>query len=236
MISLRIPVASILFIGLSLCLSCSGPTTSDPEVIEAAGVIRRVLPGYADRFILRKIEKADGRDVFEIEAGFRGIIIRGSSGVAICSGFNHYLKNVCHASWNWRCGNNTDLGNGLRTDFSKIRKVSPYKYRYIFNYCTFSYSLAFLDWQDWEKLIDWMALNGINMPLAPSGQELIWQRVYEKLGLSPEDLKDFFVGPVYNAFGRMGCIDSLGGPLPQSWIVNENILQKKILDRERKLE
>ena len=78
-------------------------------------------------------------------------------------------------------------------------------------------------------MIDWMAMNGINMPLAPMGQEIIWQRVYKKYGVSEEELKDFFVGPAYNAFGRMGCIDGFGGPLPQSWIENENILQKKIL-------
>jgi alpha-N-acetylglucosaminidase len=67
------------------------------------------------------------------------------------------------------------------------------------------------------------------------GQELIWQRVYEKLGITADELRDFFFGPAYNAFGRMGCIDGYGGPLPQSWIDNENSLQKKILKRERQL-
>ena len=31
--------------------------------------------------------------------------------------------------------------------------------------------------------IDWMALNGINLPLAQSGQEEIWRRVWKKFGL-----------------------------------------------------
>jgi alpha-N-acetylglucosaminidase len=105
----------------------------------------------------------------------------------------------------------------------------------MFNFCTFSYSMAFWDWSQWEKLIDWMALNGINMPLAPIGQEIVWQSVFKKHGLSEEDMKDFFVGPAYNAFGRMGCIDGYCGPLPQSWIEHENKLQKKILERERQL-
>lgn len=33
------------------------------------------------------------------------------------------------------------------------------------------------DWARWEQEIDWMALNGINLALAWSGQEAIWQRV-----------------------------------------------------------
>jgi alpha-N-acetylglucosaminidase len=28
-------------------------------------------------------------------------------------------------------------------------------------------------WDDWERFIDWMALNGINMPLAIAEQEAV---------------------------------------------------------------
>jgi alpha-N-acetylglucosaminidase len=205
------------------------------QVEAASQVIQRVLPAYAERFALELIEPDDRGDVFEVEPANGKIVIRGSSGVAICSGFNYYLKHHCHAFYHFRTGKNLDITGVLPGDFEKIRKISPHPYRYMFNYCTFSYSMAFWDWEQWEKMIDWMALNGINMPLAPMGQELIWQRVYKKYGLSAEDLKDFFVGPAYNAFGRMGCIDGYGGPLPQSWMVRENLLQKKILQRQRQL-
>ena len=43
--------------------------------------------------------------------------------------------------------------------------------------CTMGYSLAFVDWSYWEKHIDWMALNGINLPLSFVGQEWLWQEV-----------------------------------------------------------
>ena len=219
---------------LIISMSCSF-NKSNPQVAEAAGVIGRVLPEYTDQFILKLVEKEGDKDVFEIEPLNRKIVIRGSSGIALCSGFNYYLKNYCNAIYNWRCGKNLNIAGGLPMDFKKVRKVTPYSYRYIFNYCTFSYSMAFWDWEQWEKMIDWMAMNGINMPLAPMGQEIIWQRVFKKYGLTKEELTDFFVGPAYNAFGRMGCIDGYGGPLPQSWIENENLLQKKILKRERQL-
>jgi alpha-N-acetylglucosaminidase len=44
-----------------------------------------------------------------------------------------------------------------------------------------SYTFAFWQWKDWERHIDWMALNGINVPLAFTGQEEIWRRVYKKV-------------------------------------------------------
>ena len=37
------------------------------------------------------------------------------------------------------------------------------------NVCTFGYSYAHWDWKRWEREIDWMAMNGINMPLAFNG-------------------------------------------------------------------
>jgi alpha-N-acetylglucosaminidase len=234
---MKLTASSTLFIFLIVLFSmagCKNNADSKGQILHAKGVISRVLPAYADMFSLKIIEKK-GDEQFIIEPSDGKVLISGTSGIALCSGFNYYLRKVCNATYNWRCGNNLNISGKLPLDFQKITKTSPYKYRYIFNYCTFSYSMAFWDWEQWEKMIDWMAMNGINMPLAPMGQELIWQKVYAKYGLSTEDLRDFFVGPAYNAFGRMGCIDGFGGPLPQSWINDESVLQKKILERERGL-
>jgi alpha-N-acetylglucosaminidase len=116
---------------------------------------------------------------------------------------------------------------------SPLRVRSPYRWRYYFNYCTFSYSLAFWDWPRWEREIDWMALSGINLPLAIVGQEAVWQRVYRGMGLSDEELGDFFAGPAFLAWGWMGNLDGWGGPSPQSWIDGQAELQKKIVNRMR---
>ena len=59
--------------------------------------------------------------------------------------------------------------------------TSMEKFRYHMNVCTFGYTYAFWQWPQWEKHIDWMALNGINLPLAFVGQEAIWERVYIKV-------------------------------------------------------
>ena len=42
---------------------------------------------------------------------------------------------------------------------------------------TSSYSYVWWDWARWEREIDWMALNGINLPLAFTGQEAVWMKV-----------------------------------------------------------
>ncbi len=95
--------------------------------------------------------------------------------------------------------------------------------------------MPFWDWQQWEWLIDWMALNGVNMPLAVTGQEAVWQAVCRRLGLSEQQITAFLAGPPYLPFSWMGCLDGFGGPLPQSWIDRHVKLQQKILARQREL-
>lgn len=45
------------------------------------------------------------------------------------------------------------------------------------NTCTVSYSLVWWDWARWEEELDWMALSGINLALAFTGQEYIWAQL-----------------------------------------------------------
>jgi alpha-N-acetylglucosaminidase len=182
--------------------------------------------------VLETIPAQDGADVFELESRDGKVVVRGNDGVAIASGLNWYLKHYghCHVSF---CGDQLNLADPLPAVPQKVRRVSPHKYRYCFNYCAFSYTLAFWDWPQWERMIDWMALHGINMPLAVTGQEATWQKVYRDLGLTDEQIRAFLVGPAYLPFGWMGCIDGWGGPLPQSWIDRHFELQKKVLARQR---
>ncbi|ONI20519.1 hypothetical protein PRUPE_2G020300 [Prunus persica] len=76
-----------------------------------------------------------------------------------------------------------------------------------------------------------MALQGINLPLAFTGQESIWQKVFMDFNISKEDLNDFFGGPAFLAWARMGNLHAWGGPLSQNWLDQQLVLQKQILTR-----
>ncbi|CAJ0958898.1 unnamed protein product [Ranitomeya imitator] len=134
----------------------------------------------------------------------------------------------------------TDLStncNWMRGPWSHIQLkcIVAQGFRYYQNVCTSSYSFVWWDWARWEKEIDWMALNGINMPLAFTGQEVIWQRVFLTLGLNQSEIDDFFTGPAFLAWGRMGNIHTWGGPLSSNWMKKQLFLQKKIVERMRSL-
>jgi len=198
------------------------------------GFINRLVPEHKDQFIVEYLPKSDSSDVFEIESIDRKIVLRGNNGVSVASALHYYLKQFCNSDISWN-GNQLNLPEVLPAVPTKVRETSPYRYRYYLNYVTFNYSMAWWDWERWEREIDWMALHGINMPLAVGGQNSIWQRVYRELGFTDEELSAFFSGPAYTGFHWMGLVDGYGGPLPQNWIDQQEILQKKILERQRAL-
>jgi len=204
------------------------------DVCSAQALIERALPGKGDLFRVEMLPKEQSVDVFEIESVDDKITLRGTSGVAIASALNWYLKQYCNASLSWR-GQQVTLPEPLPPVLPKIHKETPFERRYCFNYCCFSYSMAWWDWEDWEKIIDWMALNGINMPLAVTGQESVWLEVGHSFGLTDEDMDEFFVGTAFLPFGWMGCMDGWGGPLSRVWIAQHAELGKRILEREREL-
>ena len=198
------------------------------------GLLKRLLPAHAGQFAFETIPRDTAGDVFEIESAGSRIVIRGNNGVAMAMGLNWFLKHHCHCHVSWY-GDQLNLPQPLPRVEPKERRVSWAKHRYFLNYCCFGYSLPWWDWKQWERLVDWMALNGVNMPLAVTGQEAVWQAVCRRLGMNNAQITEFLAGPPYLPFQWMGCLDGYGGPLPQHWIAQHEELEKRILAREREL-
>ena len=214
----------------------------------ADDLLNRIDKGAAAKFktVLVKSDK----DFFEIDQAPKGngtsaasksatgknnpIIIRGNSWVNIAVGINWYLKHHAgiHISWN---NMNVKLPAVLPAVKQKERHETDLKLRYNFNYCTFSYTMAFWDWNRWQKEIDWMALHGINMPLAAVGTESVWRNMLLKLGYSEEEVGKFIAGPAFLAWWEMNNLEGWGGPLPLGWYKQQETLQKKILARMKEM-
>jgi len=220
-----------------LCATTGAVTAQAHRSVDlgaARSLIARVVPRSAAQFDVAAIPDSAGRDLFEVDSRGGKIMLRGSSGVAIASALNWYLEHVAAVNASLPL---TPIV--LRMPLPRVpvpvRITTPYRIRYFFNYCTFSYSMAWWNWNDWQRMIDWMALKGINAPLAVTGQEGVWRLVLGDLGLSHQQVADFLVGPAYLPWGWMANIDGLGGPLPDSWIDSHITLEQQILARERSL-
>lgn len=193
-------------------------------------LLERIDAGASGKF---KIELTEGeRDFFELDQEGKRVVVRGNNYVSIATGINWYLKYYAgiHLSWN---GMKAKLPAVLPPVRMKERRETDLKYRYDLNYCTYSYSMAFWDWERWEREIDWMALHGINLPLALTGMETVWYHVLQQLGYSREEIGKFIAGPGFLAWWHMNNLEGWGGPNPDSWYRRQLRLQQRILNRMR---
>ncbi len=224
---------------------------ADPQIDAAQGLIQRVLGAsrqdLTSSFNLVLIAPiANQNDVFEVEtrstnASFTSVDLRGSSGVALASAFHYYLRYHCNSSVTWgrnRSGIHVDsaVSQPLPTLASAVRIESPAQWRYYLNFCTTSYSLGFASLEQWLSEVDWMALHGINLPLATIGTEHVISEAYgpNGLGLTETELLNFFPGAAFLAWNRMSNLDGpWGGPLTKDWRDRRADISAKVFDRMR---
>ena len=171
---------------------------------------------------------------FEIGSDQGKVVLRGNNAVSLASALNWYLKYYCNSNIS-DCGSRMDLPAKLPLPEQEIRKSINGNYRFQFNYCTFNYTASWWDWEQWEKKIDFMAMNGINMPLMVVGLEGVWYNSLIRVGYTDKEASSFLTGPAYFAWQWMTNIQSYGGPLPRSWIDSHIWLGKRIMDRCREL-
>lgn len=180
-----------------------------------------------------KISK-QGKDTYYHYAVNNGVLsITASDNVSLCRGFYDYVKTNGWGLYTWS-GNNMQLPTRL-SEQEKVAVISPFPNHYYFNVCTYGYTMPYWDWSRWEQEIDWMALHGVNMPLALVGYEAILSRVWKKMGLTEEEINSYFVGPAHLPWMRMGNISGVDGPLDANWHADQIALQHKILNRMRSL-
>ncbi len=216
----------ILLAAFFAALSCSTPDERSAEALA-----ERIVPGYDIKFV----QIDDTLDVFEIQTIGARLVIKGNNANSMVVGLNHYLKNYCDVTVSWFAYDPVQYPSQMPAMAEPVRVEARTKERFFLNYCTFGYTMPWWKWEDWERFIDWMALNGVTMPLANTGMEAVWQKVWRKHGLTDEQIRAYFTGPAHLAWHRMNNIDKFDGPLPQGWIDSQVELQKKILDRERSL-
>lgn len=220
---------------LIIYLLCTGMSLQASSPVETAyKLIERITPGYSKQFVLKYIEAENGQDVYEISGTPGRIILSGNNTVAIATAYNQYLKYTCNAHLSW-FGDQLNLPKILPVPTVPVREVIQGKYRVYMNYCTVSYSAPWWDWKRWERELDFMAMNSINMPLSVVGLEAVWYNTLLKYGFSDLEARTFLTAPGHFAWQWMQNIQSYGGPLPKSWIDKHIRLGKKIMERQLEL-
>ena len=187
-------------------------------------------PDTVDYFIIERLNGDTGGIPERYDQKIR---ITGNNDNSLAVGLNYYLKHCAGIHVSWLACEPIELPSRFWSPYKPIRKEALVKDRFFLNYCTFGYTMPWWKWEQWERFIDWMALNGITMPLAITGQEAVWYEVWKEFGMTDEEIRGYFSGPAHLPWHRMANLDGFGGPLPMSWLEGQKELQKRIVARER---
>lgn len=150
----------------------------DKDVAVAEALLKRLLPSYIESFQFQKLKGE--KDCFTIESVKDKIVIGGNNANSMAMGLNHYLKYYCLTTVSWYADIAVEIPEELPMVDEKVVSEARVDTRFFLNYCTYGYTMPWWQWKEWERFIDWMALNGINMPLAITGQEAVWYKVWSK--------------------------------------------------------
>ena len=184
------------------------------------------------------------------------VVVRGSSGVAAAWGLHYYLTQFtqCHVSWDA-----VQLSLPARLPAPALRLVARDPLRYHQNVCTPGYSFVWwqvvaslrpaplgcccavaglgeahrLDGAQRSQHPTCLHRPGEGLAkqnrLIRDAQEVVWSRVWSRLGLSPPEME--FPGPAFLPWGRMGNMVAWAGPPPPAWHKLQTELQHRILAR-----
>lgn len=227
-----------MMIGTSMTLAQAGAAQAAAGAAGAPAVsgsparaaLQRVLGRRAADFDF--VQAAAPLPTFEVQAHGGRVTVTADSPVGQLRGAYAYLQEVAALQLNWE-GDRVALP--ARWPERHIgRSSTPFRHRAYLNPCAYGYTAPFWDWSRWERELDWMALHGIDMPLALEGQEFVWRRLWAEFGLSPAELDAYFCGAPFLPWQRMGNIEGYGR-LPVEWIGKKQRLQQRILARAREL-
>lgn len=205
-----------------------------PDTLNADALRKLILrvtdrEEYVDKFCFVKAA-ADNMDYYRMYDKDDKIIVEAPNTVSAAVAFNHYLKNKCN-SYFGIINTNMNLPDVPPCMGEVYSQKSEFLYRYFMNYCTFAYTYLFAGWKEYERLIDWMALSGINLVLNIVGHEIVERDMLIELGYTKDEAVKYITGPAYHPWQWMGNMTEFGGDMPDWYFEKQKSLGRKINSR-----
>ena len=195
-------------------------------------LVSRRSPELVENFLFETIEAEDGGNIFSYEPCDGKVLLKGTDTVCLAVAYYHFMRDCCGAYFT---ADHSLAYGEFALPAEKTEGEIKAKYRTCFEYTTFSCAACWWNWERWENEIDFMAMNGINMPLATVGTEAVWMKTMLELGMKEGLALASIAGPSFWSWQLSDCFD---GYLPQTKkeSINKRLeLGRKITDREREL-
>jgi alpha-N-acetylglucosaminidase len=197
--------------------------------------LQRLLRDHAKQMHLHLVPQT-GVESFHISGNAGNILVEGSSPSAAMMGVNWYLKYVAGVSISWNGDSLNRLPKMLPAPAAPIMQTASAPHRFALNDTNDGYTGPYWRWEQWERMIDVLALHGINEVLVYMGAEAVYQQTFRKFGYTDEELRSWFPTPAHQPWWLLQNLSGWVGPsVPQHLIDARAELRAKIAQRLREL-
>ncbi|XP_059219757.1 alpha-N-acetylglucosaminidase [Stomoxys calcitrans] len=193
-------------------------------------LINRTLGSHKSAFIVSIDSNMPFRS-YAIETTKAKVHIQAYDGISAAKGFHYYLQHFLNKSVYWY-NDRVEINDFEIVPNISISSKCESPFIYYQNVCAWGYSYVWWSWTTWIKHIDWMAMMGVSLTIAPI-QEQLWHETYLELGLTEQEINEHMSGPAFLPWLRMGNIRGWAGPMPSTLRKLQMILQRKIIERQR---
>jgi alpha-N-acetylglucosaminidase len=225
------------FVSLALPqIVCQVATASEKSVRPGAkSVLQRLLGAHASQIHLT--QTAGPSESFRITGSAGAIHVEGSTQSALLMGVNWYLKYVAGASISWNGDSLAMLPAILPAPAKPIVQQANAEHRFALNDCNDGYTGPYWTWQQWERLIDVLALHGINEVLVYMGAEAVYQQTLLHFGYTTEELQRWFPTPAHQPWWLLENLSGWVGPSVSQQLIDRRLkLAAQITQRLRELD
>ncbi|MGN7492490.1 alpha-N-acetylglucosaminidase TIM-barrel domain-containing protein [Paenibacillus sp. SAF-054] len=200
----------------------------------AVDVLKRLVPNHYDQVRFIAVPLGEEGENFRITSKDGLVEISGTSPAVLLTGFNWYLKYVAKANINWN-GDQLNLPEQLPLPKQEMAQKANVPHRFALNDTDDGYTGAYRNWQDWERMIDVLALNGINEVLVTVGQEAVYYDIFQEFGYTAQEMNDWIPQPSHQPWWLLQNMCCFTGPVTENLINERALLGKKIADHMREL-
>ena len=218
---------------------CRDPETpNDPpdSLDEVRSLIERVIGcGPASQLRLRlQVDPPRPFGWFRLGGVDGAIEVVGADQSSVLAGVNWYLDHVAGVSVTWS-GSRVDMADRLTAPATPIERTSVVPHRLALNDTSSAYTNPYRTWNDWERLIDVLALHGVNEVVVTEGQESTYLETFEELGYTRDDLRSWIPLPAHQPWWLLQNLCCSSAPISDALLTRRAALGVRITDRLRAL-
>src|ERR1019366_5051475 len=205
------------------------------QLAAVQALLERVLPQHASQLHLEHVAPSSN-EFCRITGSVGNLRIAGSTISALLMGVHWYLKYVAGVCLSWNGDSLNHLPEMLPAPAASIQIRANGQHRFALNDTNDGYTGPFWTWEDWQRLIDVLALHGINEVLLYIGSEAVYQRTLRAFGYTDNEILAWLPTPAHQPWWLLQNLSSWVGPSVSQHLIDLRLaLAGKIAARLREL-